>query len=52
MALNLGAEVATLRMPKGSSGTVVLSTHPGREGEGVEWTVVLRGDEGVVVRMD
>ncbi len=52
VALNLGAQVTMLRMPKGSSGTVVLSTHPGREGEGVEWTVVLRGDEGVVVRMD
>jgi alpha-glucosidase len=52
VALNLGSEVAMLRMPKGSSGTVVLSTHPGREGEGVEWTVVLRGDEGVVVRME
>jgi alpha-glucosidase len=52
VALNLGAEVRALQMERGSSGTVVLSTHPGREGEGVEWTVVLHGDEGVVVRMD
>jgi len=51
VALNLGGGVQPVQMPRGSSGTVVLSTLPGREGEGVEWTVMLRADEGVVVRL-
>ncbi|MBV9772731.1 MAG: DUF3459 domain-containing protein [Gemmatimonadetes bacterium] len=52
VALNLGAETQSLEARRGTSGTVVLSTNPERDGEGVEWTVVLRGGEGVVVRMD
>ncbi len=50
VALNLGAETAALET--GSAGPVALATRPERDGERVEGTVVLRGGEGVVVRLD
>ncbi|HEX2189084.1 MAG TPA: alpha-amylase family glycosyl hydrolase [Longimicrobiaceae bacterium] len=52
VALNLGAETRSLEMGRGTSGRVALSTTPGRDGEGVERTLVLRGAEGVVMRLD
>lgn len=52
VALNLGGETRSLEMGRGTSGTVAVSTNPERDGEGVEWTLVLRGAEGVVVRLD
>jgi alpha-glucosidase len=52
VALNLGGETRSLEMGRGTSGTVALSTNPARDGEGVEWTLVLRGAEGAVVRLD
>jgi len=51
IALNLGAEPASLEMPESGGGTVVISTHADAEGTAVEGTLALRGDEGVVVRM-
>jgi len=52
VALNLGGETRSLEMGRGTSGTVAVSTNPERDGEGVEWTLMLRGAEGVVVRLD
>jgi alpha-glucosidase len=50
VALNLGAEPASL--PFGGAGEVVLGTHRGRAGDRIDGTVELRGDEGVVVRLE
>ncbi|MET0398136.1 MAG: alpha-amylase family glycosyl hydrolase [Longimicrobiaceae bacterium] len=52
VALNLGGGTRTLEMGRGTSGTVAVSTHPERDAERVEGTLVLRGAEGVVVRLD
>ncbi|HEU0300620.1 MAG TPA: DUF3459 domain-containing protein, partial [Longimicrobium sp.] len=50
VALNLGAEPAAVEF--GGSGSVVLSTLPDAASEPVRGAVALRGDEGVVVRLD
>lgn len=53
VALNLGSEPQTLRAPSDLPGGVVaVATHHEREGERVDGDVELRGDEGVVVRLD
>jgi alpha-glucosidase len=49
VALNLGSEPASLRV--GRSGMVELGTLPGSEGQPVDRTLRLRGDEGVIVRL-
>ena len=51
VALNLGPDPARLAVPSSvASGRVVLSTHPGRDGDAVGGSLELAGDEGVVVR--
>jgi alpha-glucosidase len=50
VALNLSAEPASLDFD--TSGVVALGTHRARAGARVDGTVELRGDEGVVVRLD
>jgi alpha-glucosidase len=50
IALNLGADPASL--PFDGSGEVVLSTLPGAEGARVGGTIELRGDEGMIVRLE
>jgi alpha-glucosidase len=47
IALNLGAAPATVPV---ASGTVLLSTHPGRQGEPVPSRLMLAPDEGAIVR--
>ena len=48
--LNLGSESRTFDLlGRGPLGKVLLSTHPGREGEEVRGETELRADEGVVV---
>ena len=49
VALNLGP--APAEFAGAPEGTVVLGTHPGREGEPVAGRIALRGDEGVVVKL-
>ncbi len=49
VALNLGPRPQLLR--RAPAGTVVLSTHPDRDGEPVGGDLPLRPDEGVVVRL-
>jgi alpha-glucosidase len=49
VALNLGPHPHTVPCPAGA--TIALSTHLGREGEGLGGTIHLRGDEGVIVRL-
>lgn len=52
VALNLGASPTSLDAPEASDGgTVVLGTHPEREGAAVRGPISLAGDEGVVVRL-
>ncbi|HYR11421.1 MAG TPA: DUF3459 domain-containing protein, partial [Longimicrobium sp.] len=50
IALNLSAEPASLDFD--GSGEVVLSTLPGESGGRVAGTLDLRGDEGVIVRLE
>ena len=50
VALNLGAEPASLDF--GAAGTVALSTLRDRGGRRVEGAMELRGDEGVIVRLE
>jgi alpha-glucosidase len=52
VALNLGSEVLAFDVPGALHGKIVLSTHLDREGEAVEGRLELRGDEGVVIRMN
>jgi alpha-glucosidase len=53
VALNLGASPAAYTPPVlDVRGELALSTHLDRDGERVERTVELRGDEGVVVRLE
>jgi len=49
VALNLGAAPASLSMPMGSRGMIVVSTRGERDGEAVSGRVELRGNEGLVV---
>jgi len=51
VALNLGSEARAVDLP-GIRGQVVLSTHLDREGERASDKVELRGDEGVVLRIE
>jgi alpha-glucosidase len=51
IALNLGHEPASLTVPDGMSGRVVVGTHTDREGAAIQSAVDLRGDEAVVVRL-
>jgi alpha-glucosidase len=51
VALNLGREPQALHRP-GTAGTVELSTLLDRSGERVGDTLELRGDEGVIVRLE
>ena len=51
VALNLGDQGATLELPDGMRGTVTIGTHQDREGAVIEGPVVLRGDEGMVIRL-
>ncbi|HEX2081569.1 MAG TPA: alpha-amylase family glycosyl hydrolase, partial [Longimicrobium sp.] len=50
VALNLGAEPAAVELD--GSGSVVLSTLPDAESKPVHGTIQLRGDEGMIVRLD
>jgi alpha-glucosidase len=50
VVLNLGAQPASLDFD--GWGTVALGTHSDRAGHRVEGTVELRGDEGVIVRLE
>lgn len=52
LALNLGAEPGRLA-PLGvrPAGRVELSTHPDRDGDEVDGELILRGDEGLVVKL-
>lgn len=52
MALNLGHAPALLELETEQDGQVEIGTDRNREGEHVENRIELRGDEGVVVRMD
>ena len=53
VALNLGPHPHVLRRPADAPrGTVAVSTHLDREGEVVSGDVHLRGDEGLVIRLD
>lgn len=52
VVLNLGHEPQKLARPAGAAGgTVVLSTHLDREGEGIDGEIALRPDEGLVIRL-
>lgn len=52
IVLNLGPAPATLGLPSGGDhGRIVLSTHLDRESELLRGTLDLRGDEGVVIRV-
>jgi alpha-glucosidase len=51
IALNIGAEPRTIEAP-GERGQVVQSTHLDREGERVADRLELRGNEGVIARLD
>jgi alpha-glucosidase len=51
IALNLGSEGRRVEL-QGARGQVILSTHLDREGERVSERIDLRGDEGVVIRID
>ena len=52
VALNLGASPQSLPLPATApQGHVVLSTHLDRDGEAVAARVVLRADEGLVIRL-
>jgi alpha-glucosidase len=51
IALNLGSEARTVEL-QGARGQVILSTHLDREGERASDRIELRGDEGVVIRME
>jgi alpha-glucosidase len=53
VALNLGTEPARLAPPGVRlAGRVELSTHPDRDGDEIEGELTLRGDEGLVLRLD
>ena len=53
VALNLGGRPGRLAPPGVRlAGRVELSTHPDRDGDAVAGELVLRGDEGLVVRLD
>lgn len=51
VALNLGPNATSLALTAEQVGSVVLSTHEGREGAGVNGVLELRANEGVVVRV-
>jgi alpha-glucosidase len=52
-ALNLGSEPQTVALPPAQArGAVAISTHLDREGEPVSGTLHLRGDEGVLIRLE
>ncbi len=53
IVLNLGGNPQELSLARlGRSGTIVLNTQLDREGESVSGSIALRGDEGMVVRLD
>jgi alpha-glucosidase len=53
IVLNLGGNPQELSLARlGRRGTIVLNTQLDREGESVSGSIALRGDEGVVVRLD
>ena len=49
VALNFGSGQAALTIP--SSGTVLLSSNAGRDGESVRYSLALQADEGVIVAL-
>jgi alpha-glucosidase len=52
VVLNLGAEAEEFRMPEGiNGGRIVICTAIEREGEEVEGTLEVRGNEGMVLRL-
>ncbi len=50
--LNLGHKANTFVLDPAYHGQIAISTHLDREGEKVAGTIELRGDEGVLVRLD
>ena len=53
VALNLGSRGHVLHRPaQAPSGTIVLSTALDRHGDAVRGNIALRGDEGIIVRLD
>ncbi|HEV8548195.1 MAG TPA: alpha-amylase family glycosyl hydrolase, partial [Polyangiaceae bacterium] len=52
VVLNLGPRPSHLGLEALGAGTIVLATEHRREGQRVEGRVVLRGDDGILVRLD
>jgi alpha-glucosidase len=52
VAANFGAAEAPVRLPGGTTATLMLSTHLGREGEAWRGMLRLRGDEAIVARVE
>ena len=51
VALNLGHEPHAIPLPAGTRGRVMLSTLPDRSEESIGAQVVLRADEGLIIRL-
>jgi alpha-glucosidase len=52
VVLNLGPRPSQLALDALGSGTIEIATEHRREGQRVEGRIVLRGDDGLLVRLD
>jgi len=52
IALNFTGETRTWKLPDGLSGTIAVSTRPGRVDESVRGILPLRPDDGVVIQLE